>query len=320
VSATASLGAKLVSDLHVAISACGTLERDLTSYNVEAQAQAGTHGVMPPGRKVDAGKVNRSLQGLNSQLGECQSKADAAAAAKPISPIAAEVRQPRSGEWYCDLDLDQDTVPQGKIKFQLDDIEFTGTVEPESSGTDGARARCKVMAGNGRIRRPVKSHSYSGSGGVRVGTIVRDILKDCGEDLSDLSDADTLDKKLPRWHVASGVTAANALTRLAKACSGSWRMLRDGTVWFGTETWPEVAPEGLPTSSGKTASSSWRPSAPTWCPGPCTAGSGSSTSSIATVRSSAQKSTRPATPPRSTRPSRPSSTRSTTRANTRARS
>jgi hypothetical protein len=243
-SATASLGAQLVTGLHAAISSAVTLERDLAEYNIEAQAQAGTNGVMPPGRKVDQGKVNNSLRSLNDRLKDSQSKASSAAAARPVSPISATVRQPRNGEWYCDLDLDQEDIPSGKIKFVLDDIEFTGTVEPENSGTDGSRAKCTLMAGNGRIRQPVKAHSYSGAGGVKVGTIVRDILKDCGEDLSDLSDGPTLEKKLPRWHIIEGIPAATALSHLAKFSDSSWRMLRDGTVWFGAETWPEVEPEG----------------------------------------------------------------------------
>jgi hypothetical protein len=248
VSASASLGLQLVGDLHTAISVCGNLERDLADYNATAQGQAGTNGVMPPGRKVDQGKVNRSLRGLNEQLTECQSKANAAAAARPVAPIGAELRMSRIGEWHCDLDLDQETIEKGKVNFQLDDLEFVGTADPEATGMDGNRAKCTVIAGNGRIRRKIDAHSYSGSNGVKVGTVVRDILKDCGEDLSDLSDAEMLDKKLPRWHVTKGTTAASALTKLADACDAAWRMLRDGTVWFGAETWPEVEPEGTLTN------------------------------------------------------------------------
>jgi hypothetical protein len=243
-SATASLGAQLVTGLHTAISACATLERDLVEYNAEAEAMAGTNGVMPPGRRADQGRVNRSLRGLNENLSDCQSKANAAAAGRPVSPITAELRMSRIGEWHCDLALDQETTETGKVTFQLDELDFTGTVDPEKTGMDGSRARCKVMAGNGRIRNKIDAHSYTGSTGVKVGTVVKDILKDCGEDLSDLSDGPTLDKKLSRWHVPAGTTAANALTKLAEACDGAWRMLRDGTVWFGSETWPEVEPAG----------------------------------------------------------------------------
>lgn len=245
-SATASLGAQLVTGLHAAISSAVTLERDLAEYNVEAQAQAGTNGVMPPGRKVDQGKVNRSLRGLSDRIDESQSMANAAAAARPAAPVEATLTLKRIGEWHCDLDLDQDEIAGGKISFQLDEINFTGTVVPGNTALDGGRARCKVVGGNGRLGRVVKARSYSGSTGVKVDTVAKDILKDCGEDLSDLSDADTLDKKLPRWHL-TGESARDALTRLAEACDGAWRVMRDGTVWFGSEMWPEVDPAGIVT-------------------------------------------------------------------------
>jgi hypothetical protein len=243
-SASASLGLQLVADLHFAISLCGSLERELEIFNASAQLKAGTNGVMPPGQRLDLGGVNRSLRAVSEHLVECQSKATAAAAARPAQPITAELRLNRIGEWTCDLDLDQETAEKGKITFQLDEIDFTGTAIPEKSGVEGGRARCQVIAGNGRIRRKVSAHSYSSASGVKVGAVVRDILKDCGEDLSDLSDSETLERKLDRWHVPAGVTAADALTRLAEACDGAWRMLRDGTVWFGSEPWPEVTPAG----------------------------------------------------------------------------
>jgi len=246
-SATVSLLGQLTTGLHKTISQVGTLERDLVDFNLQAQAVAGTNGVMPPGRKLEQGAVNNSLRGLHENLLDCQNKANAAAAGAPVSPISAELRQPRVGAWHCELDLDGETPATGKIKFQLDDLEFTGTVLPEHTGVEGSRAKCKVVAGNGNLTRPISPHSYSGGTGVRVGAVLHDILKDCGEDLSDLSDGPTLDKVLPRWHVAGGPqsSAQQALTKLAEACGGAWRMMRDGTVWFGTETWPEVAPEGV---------------------------------------------------------------------------
>ncbi len=246
-SATLSLGAKLITSLNEAVSKTNTLEQQLVAFNAAAQLKAGTNGVMPAGQKVDQGAVNGALRSLNDHLGGCERQASAAAEARPVSPIAAELRHPRMGAWHCDLELDADSIQAGKIKFQLDDLEFTGTVLPERTGVDGSRAKCTVVAGNGNLSHDVTAHSYSSSAGVRVGSIVHDILKECGEDLSDLSDKAALDKKLPRWHVTGG-TAKDALTRLAEATDCAWRVLRDGTVWFGVETWPEVAPDGTLTN------------------------------------------------------------------------
>lgn len=238
-----SLAAKLTAGLHATISQVGTLQRDLASFNASCSQVVGTNGVMPPGRKVEQGPVNSSLRKLRDNIDDCHSKAHAAADAKPISPISAHLHHPRIGAWECGLDLDLEIPANGKLKFRLDDLEFTGTVLKDHTGTDGPRSKCRVVAGNGHLTQILKPHSYSGGAGVKVGTIVTDILKDCGEDLSDLSDGPTLDKVLPRWHV-SAVSAQQALTALAQQVDAAWRVLRDGTVWFGAETWPTVKPEG----------------------------------------------------------------------------
>ena len=98
-----------------------------------------------------------------------------------------------------------------------------------------------MVGGNGGLSKTIPGKSYTGSG-VKVGAVLRDILHACGEDLSDLSDGPTLEQVLPRWHVSSG-PANEALTDLATAAGASWRVLRDGTVWFGVELWPEVSPD-----------------------------------------------------------------------------
>lgn len=245
-SATTSLLTQLTTGLHAAVSAVGTLERDLATFNAQAALQAGTNGVMPPGRRLEQGSVNRSLRGLNDQISDCQRKASAAAAGKPVEPIEAQLQHPRIGIWECSLDLDVEAPPTGKIKFQLDDLEFTGTVLPDHAGTDGVRGKCRVVGGNGHLSNTIPAKSYSGGTGTKVRTIVHDILTACGEDLSDLSDGPTLDKVLPRWHHPA-MSARQALTAIAEQIDAAWRVLRDGTVWFGTETWPEVEPEGTPT-------------------------------------------------------------------------
>jgi hypothetical protein len=48
-----------------------------------------------------------------------------------------------------------------------------------------------------------------------------------------------LDTRLPRWHRASG-TASHSLTLALDEVGADWRVLADGTVWVGVNTWPEV--------------------------------------------------------------------------------
>jgi hypothetical protein len=241
-SASAAIGLKLAASLKAALSKTNDVNRYLLAFNAAARLKAGAKGTLAPGIKLDLGPVNKSLRALNDELSTCQRHADAASQGQRLDPITAELRQPRVGAWFCDIEADAIAKTTGKVRFKLDDLEFVATVLDANSGTDGNRSKIRVVAGNGNLTKTV-SRSYSASTGVKVSVVVRDILKDCGEHLSDLSDADTLDVSLARWHIPES-TAQTALTRLAEQTGASWRVLRDGTVWFGTETWPEVEPSG----------------------------------------------------------------------------
>ena len=69
-------------------------------------------------------------------------------------------------------------------------------------------------------------------------TILGDIMTAAGETLAATSTS-LLTRYAPFWHRPVGV-AAIALSSLVDAVGLSWRVLRDGTVWIGTETWPAL--------------------------------------------------------------------------------
>jgi hypothetical protein len=238
-SASASLSAKLVTTLHSATAAVAKLNVAFSSMNAASAKVAGTNGVMPPGRAVDSGGVDSAFRELDGHLSQSQSQASALVPPTPKSPVTLEVRMARKGCWFADLATDDETPLSGKVNFEVDEKVFVGTVDPQNTGIDGSRARCRIIGGNGGLRNQISGKSYTGAAGVQVKTIVRDILHECGEDLSDLSDGTTLDQYLPRWHVSAG-TGEDALTDLAKAVGAEWRVLRNGEVWFGVELWPEV--------------------------------------------------------------------------------
>lgn len=241
-SASASIAAALNTNLHTSIALVADLQRKLTGLNAQSASMAGTNGVMPPGRAADSSSVDAAIRALSSNLDEAQSQAQAQAPPAPIELITGELRMSRMGAWYADVATDDETALSGKITFSIDEQSFTGTVVPTNTGIDGSRARCRIAAGNGRHAAIISGKSYTGGAGVRVGAVLRDILHDCGEDLSDLADGPTLDRTLPRWHVSEGPAHA-ALVDLADAAGCSWRTLRDGKIWFGPETWPIVTPD-----------------------------------------------------------------------------
>jgi hypothetical protein len=239
-SARASLSASLVTGLHSAIALVAQLNAHLATMNAASAAVAGNRGVMPPGRRVDPGPVDATLRALDGSLADAKGQAGALVPPVPKSPLTGEIRMARRGAWIADLATGDEVVLGGKVHFAIDEQVWVGTVDPTNTGIDGSRARCRVVAGNGGLAKTISGKSYTGASGVQVKVIVRDILHACGEDLSDLSDGPTLDRYLPRWHFAEG-SARDALTDLADQLEVSWRVLRNGEVWFGPELWPEVS-------------------------------------------------------------------------------
>lgn len=241
-SASASVAASFTTNLNASVALVAGLDRQLATLNTASAAIAGPNGVMPPGRTADSSGVDSALRDLGSKLDESQAQAVAQAPPVPKSPLTAEIRMSRIGAWQAELATDDEAALAGKISFTIDQQTFVGTVLASNAGIDGSRARCRVVAGNGKHDAIISGKSYTASAGVKVSAVLRDILHDCGEDLSDLSDGGALDQRLPRWHVSEG-PANEALTDLATKAGCGWRFLRDGTVWFGPETWPEVTPD-----------------------------------------------------------------------------
>jgi hypothetical protein len=237
-----STKAALNSNLHTGVAHASGLERALLTYNASAKASLGGNAVLAPGKHPDPKEIDSAISKLDSNLAQSQSQADSLAPATPKSPLTGEIRMTRVGAWHADFATDDESPLTGKVSFKIDELVFSGTVLPGKTGLDGSRARCHIVGGNGGLSTVIPGTSYTNAGGVKTSAVLRDILHACHEDLSDLSDGDILDLSLPRWHVSSG-PASEALTDLANSVGASWRTLRDGSVWFGVELWPEVVPD-----------------------------------------------------------------------------
>jgi hypothetical protein len=159
--------------------------------------------------------------------------------------LGATVTLQYEGAWFADLELDipsDQDPPTGPLAFTIEDVEFRGTVQPARSGEWGGRTNARVVGGAGGLSTDLEARNYAG-GVIRVRTVVADILRDSGETLSSESDQQLLDTQIDGWHRAQGAGHA-ALTQLTAQYGATWRVLRDGTVWIGTDGWPEVEPNG----------------------------------------------------------------------------
>lgn len=147
--------------------------------------------------------------------------------------LSAMVREPRIGIWTCELDADNETALTGDITLTIDDVAWHGTVL--RGDVEAGHYHAWVVGGKYGLAKQVSAKHYLSAAG-RL--ILRELLEACGETLAATTDAAVLTKVFPRWSRAKG-TAGSALAQFAADSGVSWRVLRDGTVWLGLETWPE---------------------------------------------------------------------------------
>jgi hypothetical protein len=162
------------------------------------------------------------------------------AAGAPI--LVVEVTMPSTSAWHATLDIDTEEEPSGPFVFRIGAVEFRGTVVPGRSGHFGGRTKLRVVGGAGGLSKKLKARNYSG-GITTVRQVLDDILRESGEALSSQADAGILGRQIPAWHRTEQETN-RALTMLCDKVGANWRVLRDGTIWVGIDTWPEVTPEG----------------------------------------------------------------------------
>ncbi|XXX79175.1 hypothetical protein WMF30_10415 [Sorangium sp. So ce134] len=148
---------------------------------------------------------------------------------------SGEIVMPRVGAWLSDLALDA-APPTGACTISVADgaVTFRGTVVRRNSFRE--RHSVLIVGGAGGLSGYIP-HIHQRA--VPVETPLKAILRDAGETLSSTSDAATLRKRLDAWSRRAG-TAGDALTALLDDIGASWRVLDDGTVWVGAETWPAV--------------------------------------------------------------------------------
>lgn len=159
-----------------------------------------------------------------------------------IPVIHADVRMERVGAWHARLMLngqDVDPIPTegDPAELDLEGIEFSGTVL--RAGANGGRIGARIVGGKGKLTEPIEAQHWKTGSGVTVRELVEAILGDGGESLSDTSDASILGQTVASW-AREAETVSHCLVTLLDVVGASWRVLRDGTVWVGVDTYPEL--------------------------------------------------------------------------------
>lgn len=166
------------------------------------------------------------------------------------------LRLPLRGAWVAHLELGGTEAPTGAAALRLAREDgsidtFEGTIRRASVAAGSALVSVTLVGGAGRLLEVLEPREHAqGAAPVPAGLIARSIVDGAGERLTDGVE-DALDAVLlSRWTRAA-MPAGSAIDVLAWALGMGWRVLVDGSIWIGAETWPAVdasdlAPNGDP--------------------------------------------------------------------------
>lgn len=159
--------------------------------------------------------------------------------------IRGTITRPLTGVWTADLVVDQVdglgfAAGTAVTIASLDGYELKGTVAAGRTGDFLDTVHVRVLGGAGGFAKAVQPRAY-----VQPGAFVKDVLNglcaDSGEKLSTTIDAALLTTNLQAWSTKGEPMSYALLTLLGwLSASLDWRILADGTLWIGTETWPDA--------------------------------------------------------------------------------
>lgn len=156
-----------------------------------------------------------------------------------VAAVRGSIAFSLSGTWEAEVVVSDDSTSSvtGSVTLKVGDTELTGYATP---GQDlGDLVSVRVVGGAGGFDEPIGPQGYRASTTRR--TVLQEALSAGGESLSSTSDSAILDVA-GRWTRVAG-TVGGAARALVAYAGATWRVLDDGSVWVGTDSWDTVTPE-----------------------------------------------------------------------------
>jgi hypothetical protein len=154
--------------------------------------------------------------------------------------LSGAIHFPRRGGWLARLVLDTPRLPAGRVTIAAaNGLSATGTVIP-GGGVFLDSSHVLVAGGAGGLGAMVSPAAYQGAS---LSDPLNAVLQAGGESLSTSVASSVTGVQLATWTVTA-TTVSRALDELCGAASDAldeligWRVLDDGTVWLGAESWP----------------------------------------------------------------------------------
>lgn len=151
--------------------------------------------------------------------------------------VGASLRLPLTGAWRFHGPVDIEDALSGSVTVEIDELELTGTVV--KAGFTGGVQIVRVVGGAGKLSALCTPRGYQNPSTRQIAT---DILS-VGEALDDTSQ---LTGNVPAWAITSQ-PAGLALDVLMHELGDdhTWRVLDNGKIWIGKETWPTLTLENV---------------------------------------------------------------------------
>ncbi len=155
--------------------------------------------------------------------------------------LRAHVELPLHGAWTVEAKVDTATLPSGSVQVLCDGgLTLTGTVTRGGVFLDVTHLW--VVGGAGGLATTVSGAFQS----AQLRDPLNAIMQASGETLSSAVASSLLSVSLPLYTLGKS-TASAALSSLCRAAGDvlgsaiNWRVLPDGTIWMGAETWAAAA-------------------------------------------------------------------------------
>ncbi len=146
----------------------------------------------------------------------------------------SSISMPEHGRWTARLVVQSDDAISGPVVVETEDglFRLSGTAIRGESFAGVVNAFC--VAGTDGMSKTVPPKGYRR---IPARTVVEDILREAGEALSPASDP--MATELQYW-TRHECLAEVALGAIVKRLGMTWRILGDGTVWVGNDSFPSV--------------------------------------------------------------------------------
>lgn len=146
----------------------------------------------------------------------------------------AVIRMPALGAWHADITVPEGTAAalSGAAMLQAGHLTMQGSLLRGGISPDDT-TRVRVIGGAGGLQKTLSTKAYRD---VPLDLVLREMASSAGETLAPTSGLPQM-----KYWVRTSQPLADALRLAAAEASARWRVLLDGTVWVGRETWPDAS-------------------------------------------------------------------------------